>query len=120
MTSHTITIAVDEPTGTNILVLPDSTGTIVTTGDLPEYFEQMLSPEGSNFGDSSFSPRIDQHGQKLGTEPDVVFGSDESTILVEMNAVLRSRGFDGLVFEGSLDDGENAFQRLAPHCLQRI
>jgi len=120
VTSHTITIAVDEPTGTNILVLPDSTGTIVTTGDLPEYFEQMLSPEGSNFGDSSFSPRIDQHGQKLGTEPEVVFGSDESTILVEMNAVLRSRGFDGLVFEGSLDDGENAFQSLAPHCLQRI
>jgi hypothetical protein len=107
-------------TGTNILVLPDVTGTIVTTGDLPEYFERMLSPEGSNFGDSSFSPCIDQHGQKLGTEPDVVFGSDESSILVEMNAVLKTRGFDGLVFEGSLDDGENAFQRLAPHCLQRI
>ena len=99
--SHSI--AVEEPTRSNTLVLPDVMGTVITTGDLPVYYQDMISTDVLYFGDVSFLPRFDS-GQP-GSQPDLVFGSPDSSTLVEVNSVLRTRHTDGLVFEGALDDG---------------
>ena len=99
--SHTL--AVEEPSGRNTIVLPDTMGTIVTSGDLPPFFDEMLAPDLLYFGDATFTPRYD--AGRAGNDADVSFGSPESPILVEMNAVLSTDAMGGLAMEGSQHDG---------------
>jgi len=98
------TLAIDEPSGRNTLVLPDVMGTIVTAGDLPPFFDEMLAPDLLYFGDATFTPRFDSG--RPGKDADVSFGSPEFPILVEMNAVLNTNAMGGLAMEGSQHDGK--------------
>jgi len=105
-------LAVEEPTKNNTLVLPDAFGTILTTGDLPIYYDKVESPDLLYFGDASFTRRFSSNEPGgPGRAPDVAFGSADSPITVEMNAAVRAGGAAGLVFEGWGDDGRTT--RLA-------
>ena len=107
----THTLAVDEPSALNTVMLPDvEMGTIVTAGALPDYAEKdMVAPDLLHFGDTTFATRAGSTSRPGGggQDADVAFGSADSRVTVEMNAVLRTRAFEGLVFEGALDDGRS-------------
>lgn len=107
-----LALAVDEPTKNNTLLMPDAMGTVLTTGDLPTYFDELVSPDLLYFSDASFmSARDALYPGSPGRVPDVAFGSPDSPITVEVNAAVSAGAFSGLVFEGWGDDGRTT--RLA-------
>jgi hypothetical protein len=87
-----ITVGVQDPSRERLLVLPDATGTVITTGNLPDVFEDVTF-----IGEATF-----RAGARF-VEADVVFGERGGTSNLEMNAAIA--GSIPLRFEGRAQDG---------------
>eukprot|EP00961_Rhodomonas_salina_P172109 2320730-Rhodomonas_salina.1 len=105
------TLVVMEGQGARKLLLPDVSGTIVTTGNLPPMVEDMIGSGAQIFHNVRFEgpPRAEEERAAPDSERasargrQIVFGGGEKQVEVEINAVVRIRG--GLAFEGEVEDG---------------
>ncbi len=90
-----ITVGVQDPTQDRLLVLPDVSGTVITTGNLPEVFEE-----------STFIGQVTFKGGALLGGKDVIIGPREGSfkeVALEVHGSIR--GGTPLVFEGKSIDG---------------
>ena len=80
MDKRTLSIGVEEPTARNTITLPDVTGTMITSGNLPDVVERLRI-----LGDAAFE------GHSTFTGQHVRFGSANKPGTVHMNARITGR-----------------------------
>ena len=75
-----LSLAVEEPSGQNILLLPDVTGTIITTGNFPDTIDSL-----GVFGDVDCLETVSMLGRKIS------IGHDELTTKLSVKSVVTGR-----------------------------
>lgn len=77
---RTLSLAIEEPSGHNVITLPDVTGTVITTGNFPDIVEQLHV-----LGSAQLEGKVSLVG------PTVMLGTAERPGRVEINAVITGR-----------------------------
>jgi hypothetical protein len=92
--ARTISLSVEEPAGRNMLILPDVTGTVITTGNFPEEVERLQV-----LGAAQVEGGVQLHG------PRIVIGDPETGGRLEVRAALSGRF--PLVFSDADESGRS-------------
>jgi hypothetical protein len=77
---HTLSFSVEEPSGQNVISLPDVTGTVITTGNFPDTVDDLRV-----LGNMDFFGKVSMLGRKIS------IGHDELKTKLTVNSIISGR-----------------------------
>jgi hypothetical protein len=77
---HTLSFSVEEPSGQNVISLPDVTGTVITTGNFPDTVDDLRV-----LGNMAFFGKVSMIGRKIS------IGHDELKTKLTVNSIISGR-----------------------------